>query len=153
MRLSFFFLVVCILNSCSNPIPDQTVLGAWKVDSTYSYYNGFGYSETEGGSDWAILAYDATGKVKEIKFGTYRQHFYEFIREDSLIFKDEKGQVSSAFKVLELDQNVMTLFKEKSPIFAGSNQRRYEIRYFSRTALPQNIDQYMPGEVDQLNEE
>ena len=146
MRFTAVFFVSCLLFSCNSTPLEEQILGAWKVDSTYTYYNGFGFTDKAKGQDWATLLYEANGNVKEVKFSTYRQHQYEFIGKDSLVFTDGQGNVVSSFKVLKLDDQQLRLHKSKLPIFAGANQKRYEIRYFSRTNHPTNLDAYQAVE-------
>ena len=136
MRLLLLVLLAIILLGCHARVPEQELLGAWKVDSTYTFYNGFDYTEREEGKDWAVLQYNRDGRVREIKFGTFRQHRYEVIGSDSLVFKNAGGEVTTAFKILKLNNRALHLYKKKAPLFAGANQERFEIRYFSRTEPP-----------------
>lgn len=117
-------------------------MGAWKVDSTYTFYNGFDFTEKQDGFDWAVLLYEPNNLVKEIKYGTYRQHQYEWIGRDSLVFKDFHGNIASAFSVLKLNDVQLVLRKSKAPLFKGANQNRFEVRYFSRTEIPENIEAF-----------
>lgn len=123
--------------SCDLTPPEQKILGAWKVDSTYSYYNGFDMMERKNGADWAVLLYEIDQTVKEIKYGTYQEHHYDFIGPDSLVFLTANGQIRSSYSILRLDERQLHLLKNKAPIFAGKQQQRYEIRYYSRTKAPE----------------
>lgn len=131
--------------SCQQNAPEKLILGAWKVDSTYNFYNGFEYRQTDDGRDWAIYLYDNNGMVKEIKYGTYRPYEYHF-NKDTLIWipkYDEPTEI--LFQILALTKNRMVLKRSKDPVFAGNRQIRYEIRYFSRTDPPQDaIELYQP---------
>ena len=144
MRFILCILIVSIGFSCNFKSPKEQIIGAWKVDSTYTYYNGFDFTDKQQDQDWAMLLYEENGTVKEVKFSTFREHDYEFIGKDSLIFRNDQGMISSTFKVLELDDKHLKLYKSKLPIFGGAKQERYEIRYFSRTTRPSNIDAYQP---------
>ena len=42
--MRFIIIIIAIssfLSSCKQKAPEKLVIGAWKVDSTYSFYNGF----------------------------------------------------------------------------------------------------------------
>ena len=144
MRISSILLLSCLTYSCNFTPPEQQILGAWKVDSTFTYYNGFGFTDKKEDQDWAVLLYEEDGTVKEVKFSTFRQHHYELIGKDSLVFRDGNGNPAGVFKILKLDEQHLSLYKSKLPIFAGANQSRYEIRYFSRTNRPADLDKYQP---------
>ncbi len=145
MRFIFYLLLICCLSySCQFTSPEQQIIGAWQVDSTYTFYNGFGFTAKQDGQDWAVLLYENDGTVKEVKFSTYRQHRYELVSKDSLVFTDNMGNVASAFKILEIDADHLKLYKAKAPVFPGANQKRYEIRYYSRTTPPSNLDAFQP---------
>lgn len=136
MALKFVIPLFFCLLSCDRPRHKDLILGAWKVDSSYTFYNGFGYSKKGEGRDWAVLFFDQENTVKEIKFGTYRLHQFDFIGKDSLILHEPKQGETSRFKIKKLNDRNLTLLKHKPPIFPGDNQLRYEIRYYSRTETP-----------------
>ena len=142
MRIPLILSLCCLFYSCNYTSPEQHIIGAWKVDSTYTFYNGFGFTDKESDQDWAILLYEAEGTVKEVKYATFRQHHYEFVGRDSLVFMDKEGNITSSFKILKLDKQHLNLYKSKLPIFSGASQKRYEIRYFSRTNSPSNLSEY-----------
>ena len=151
-QILIFFFVSVSLFSCQEVPSEELILGAWKVDSTYTFYNGFDFTEKKDGIDWAILWYQENGTVKEIKFDTYQEHYYEFIRKDSVDLRDETQKVVSSFRVKFVGQDHMILRKDKLPIFEGKNQDRYELRYFSRTNPPQNIEAFNKLESKASNE-
>ncbi len=128
--------------SCQPP-PQELILGSWKVDSVYAYYNGFDYWEYKEGADWAAYEYTADGQMKEVKFDTYRPYQYR-IAEDTLFWIAQQEPNSGAFQILELRPDYMVLRKDKAPIFSGRRQDRYEIRFFSRTRLERQPDAYLP---------
>ena len=139
--MRFFVLAALVfigLNSCKQEFKQQDLIGAWKVDSTYSYYNGFDYNQTQEGRDWATYVYTQEGVMKEIKHGSFRSYFFTFHPVDSLNMRSTQGGDEFGFKILELSQRRMVLKKIKAPIFGGANQSRYEIRYLSRTEVPKD---------------
>lgn len=131
-RLTIILLGIAIC-SCQNRIQEEKIFGAWKVDSSFLYYNGFSYTEKNDDNDWATLLYEPGGTVKEIRYSSFRKHYFKFVGRDSLIFKELNGSVSSAYKVLKLTDKMLILHKEKRPLFDGKNQRRFEVRYYSKT--------------------
>lgn len=134
MKIGFYFTLLfsifLTLVFCDNSGYRQKLLvGAWKTDSTFMFYNGFSQSQYEEGSDWAKHLYHADGKVEEQKFGTSRKHRYT-LQADTLTWFDSKGE--QRFLILELQPKRMVLKKIKPPLFPGQHQERYEIRYFSK---------------------
>lgn len=124
------FVLVLISSNCT-PDPEKLLLGSWQVDSVYSYYNGFGYWEYEEGIDWATYEYTPDGKMKEIKFGTYRPYRYR-LSNDTLLWISDNEPQAGWFEILELRQDYLVLKRDKAPLFSGKAQERYEIRFFSR---------------------
>lgn len=128
--LTFLGSILFTLVFCDSTQSRKKILvGAWKTDSTFMFYNGFSQSQYKEGADWATHLYHADGKVEEQKFGTSRKHRYD-LQADTLIWFDaNEGQ---RFLILELQPKRMVLKKSKPPLFPGENQERYEIRYFSK---------------------
>ncbi|WP_149277665.1 hypothetical protein [Pareuzebyella sediminis] len=126
-----------LIGSCKKYPKQRNLIGAWKIDSTYTYYNGFTYTQKEEGADWATYVYDKDGIMQEIKYGSFQSYHYS-IKEhsDTLLLKATQGDKISELKVLGLTKERMILRKDKSPLFSGNNQKRYEIRYYSRTQPP-----------------
>lgn len=127
---ALFLGITC--HSCA-PEPEALILGSWKVDSVYAYYNGFDYWEYEEGADWAVYEYTPDGYMKEIKFGTYRPYRYQ-LSGDTLFWVAEQEPEAGQFQILALQPDYMVLRKEKAPLFSGRSQQRYEIRFFSKVA-------------------
>lgn len=134
-RLIFLFFTL-IISACESNIQPKHLTGVWKVDSAYTYYNGFDFMETKPGSDWATYVYDEEGLVKEIKYGSFMSYFYSIRPKDTLILRSTRGGDEVVFQILKLNRDQMVLKKTREPIFQGGNQTRYEIRYFSRTEMP-----------------
>lgn len=138
MRIGLLFIsIMAFSTNCQKGTNQQALVGAWQVDSTYSFYNGFGYTQTEAGSDWATYVYDEAGIMKEVKYGSFQSYFYELLASDTLTVRPTQGGDPSIFNILELNADRMVLKKNKKPVFSGGNQERYEIRFFSRTAMPE----------------
>lgn len=137
MRISvLLFLALPGLFSCeSNPRHDL-IVGAWKIDSTYTYYNGFDFTQREANRGWATYIYEKDGMMKEVKTDYFQSYFFKFLSEDTLVVSSARGGEHATFNILYLDAKQMALRKSKEPVFSGGNQERYEIRYFSRIPLP-----------------
>lgn len=147
IRLKLFYLIdmrafsillisFLTLSACRQTFQPEDLIGAWKVDSTYSYYNGFDYLQTKDGGDWATYWYESNGQMKEIKYGSYQTYLYHFRESDSLSVRPASGGMPSNFQILFLNANRLVLKKSKKPTFPGGKQTRYEIRYLSRTDQP-----------------
>lgn len=127
---SFFLLL--LLGHCGKPQPQAAnLIGSWKTDSAYYFYNGFHQTQTGNGSDWSIHTYNQEGKVFEEKFGTSRSHWYE-LKGDTLHWNNPAEGSNEHYQVLHLSRNRLVLKKAKPPLFPGDNQERYEVRYFSK---------------------
>lgn len=122
-----------LLVSCSNKPRKQWLIGSWKVDSVYSYYNGFSYWQKEEGHDWARYVYHPDGQMDEIKFDNPR-HYRYLLSNDTLYWESVSESGGGWFKVLQLKPQQMVLRKEKAPMFGDQTEERYEIRFFSRLA-------------------
>ncbi len=146
MRATLYGLLLSGLFACSAPPPGEVILGAWKVDSAYHYYNGFDYWQYDEGRDWATYIFDEEREVKEIKFGTYRSYRYAF-EGDTLWWTAPNGMPQGKYEILELNDKRMVLKKRKPPVMGGvEKQERFELRFFSRTADPgAGISPYQPG--------
>lgn len=129
-RFFVVFAMVLICYSCASD-PEELLLGTWQVDSVYSYYNGFDIWEYEKGMDWADYEYTPDGKMKEIKFGTFRAYRYR-LSGDSLFWISESEPKAGWFEIIDLRPDYLVLKRVKAPLFEGKSQERYEIRFFSR---------------------
>lgn len=106
-------------------------MGAWKVDSVYSFYNGFSYWDKDEGADWATYVYHEDGKMDEVKFDNPR-HYRYLLSQDTLYWESLSETGGGWFRVLELSPQKMVLRKEKAPMFGDEKEERYEIRFFSK---------------------
>ena len=140
MMKTFFLLfasLTCLcLISCEDLKHQELIIGAWKIDSTYTYYNGFDFTQRAGHGDWATYVYEKDGMMKELKTDLLRLYFFELPTKDTLVVSAARGGENTTFNILHLDRQRMILKKSKKPVFPGNSQERYEIRYFSRTPLP-----------------
>ncbi|HEY8934933.1 MAG TPA: hypothetical protein VIM65_06910 [Cyclobacteriaceae bacterium] len=123
------FIGVC----CTQPPSDrkELIVGSWKTDSVYTYYNGFGFTRTDM-EETPLQHYQADGKLKMTREDETRFFFYSLPATDSLIQQTLDRKNLGSFKILLLDENKLILKKIKSPLFSGKNQERFEVRYFSR---------------------
>ena len=126
-------LTVFCLFACKNSTPQELIIGTWKIDSTYTYYNGFDFTQRVADGNWATYVYEKDGMMKEIKKGYLQQYFFELPAEDTLVVTSVKGGQHATFNILYLNQGQLVLKKSKDPVFGGGGkQERYEIRYFSK---------------------
>ena len=124
------------LLACESKKPHNLIVGAWKIDSTYTYYNGFDFTRRASDRNWATYVYEKDGMMKELKTGHFRQYFFELPSKDTLVVSAAQGGENARFNILHIDEHQMTLKKSRKPVFPGGKQERYEIRYFSRIPLP-----------------
>ncbi len=137
MKIRLKWVVIFLLltelgtaSSCKKFDKKLYLVGTWKVDSAFTYYNGFANIDLDS-SRWAEYEYLLDGQMKEIKEGSFLPYTYELER-DSLIHNKTNGERFQTYEILQLAPNRMVLRKEKVPIFSGQGQLRYEIRYFSK---------------------
>ena len=134
-----FAAIFCLL-TCESRRRSELIVGTWKIDSTYTYYNGFDFTQRESDGNWATYVYEKDGMMKEMKTGYFQHYFFELPSEDTLVVSAARGGENATFNILHLDAQHMTLKKSKNPVFPGGNQERYEIRYFSRiTSSPDSL--------------
>ncbi|MEO9512043.1 MAG: hypothetical protein ABJN84_15680 [Flavobacteriaceae bacterium] len=128
-----------LLTSCNENHNKQDLYGAWQVDSTASYYNGFTYTNKKGGKDWGLCVFGKDGLMRESKYNTYRSFLYGFMGRDSIYLAPTNSQASdtSKFRIVRLDRTNMVLKSEKPALFESNiPQERFEIRYYSKTKEP-----------------
>ena len=121
---------LALLWSCSGKDPHQAIQGTWKIDSVFTFYNGFGSMETTI-VDLEQYTYLPDGRVDVSWSGTTRSMLYDLSTQDTLKYFENKHEVSR-YQILKLGGDRMVLRKDKPPLFSGAKQERYEIRYFSR---------------------
>ena len=124
---------VLILYACTSRDLSKDIGGTWKIDSVYTFYNGFGSMETTI-VDLEQYTYLPNGQVDMSWSGTTRSMRYDLSIQDTLKYFEDEREVSR-YQILELDNNRMVLKKDKQPLFSGGRQERYEIRYFSKVRV------------------
>ncbi|MEJ1242455.1 lipocalin family protein [Chryseolinea sp. T2] len=122
-----------LLCACSPKDPRQAIEGTWKIDSVFTFYNGFGSMETTI-VDLEQYTYLPDGKVNVSWSGTTRTMLYDLSAQDTLKYIENNHEVSR-YQILKLGGDRLVLRKDKPPLFSGAKQERYEIRYFSRVPL------------------
>jgi len=124
-------LTSILLLQCGTRHQDD-LLGTWKIDSAYSFYNGFGHIHY----DMAVepeLDFQPDGKVKMTIKEESRYQRFQLIQPDTLVLSSEDGSFGQKYLVVALDKGQLILKEKKKPLFKeGGNQERYELRYFSR---------------------
>jgi hypothetical protein len=129
------------LSGCSNYGKQKQIIGTWETDSVYTFYNGF--DMTLGKSDtWPVYSYGEDGIMLEIMRGQEekKSFIYEFAGNDSLVIHPTTGGDDKYYEIIRLKRNKMVLKQDQKPVFPGGNQLRYEIRFFSKTGDPKEID-------------
>jgi hypothetical protein len=122
-----------LLFGCKNQNPERLILGAWKVDSIYTFYNGFDFMRRSVGEDPG-LEFKTNGlgifSIREEQ----RPFRYTIRLPDTVkLMTDDSSRVLYEYKIYQLTPHNMVLRQEKKTLFKEKNQDRYEIRYLSRT--------------------
>jgi hypothetical protein len=130
MRSSLIIALIA-LAACQPSQDRALIVGHWKTDSVYRYYNGFSQTLREAGGTWSRFEYYANGKIRERRGDEYHEYLYEWKEPDSLIYRSPEGEVIGQFQLLELGREALVLKKSQPLLFGGAAQERYEIRYFS----------------------
>ena len=131
IQLTLLFTIGLItLLSCSDN-RHELLLGNWKIDSVYTYYNGFGHTSHDTG-DSEEFYYQPDGQVKMTYMREFQYLRYEMPHSDTLVYHNNNNTLAGTFIILKLTKNQLVLKKDQAPIFKGENQERYEIRYFTK---------------------
>lgn len=131
MRISLSLLVfVTLLAGCA-PDKRELLQGSWKIDSVYSYYNGFGFTRSNTEEE-PLQHYQPDGRLRMTREAEFRFFFYEMPASDTLVHRSLDKKMLSKYQIVKLDHEHMVLRKEMEPVFPGKGQVRYELRYFSR---------------------
>jgi hypothetical protein len=105
--------------------------GSWKVDSAVSYDNGYSFTYRDLDEE-PLQHYQPDGRLRMTRDTEFRFFYYDVPAADSLVHRTLENKLIGKFQIVRLDQTQLVLRKEKAPIFSGKNQKRYELRYFSR---------------------
>jgi len=124
-------LVFVILLACCAPDKRELLQGSWKIDSVYSFYNGFGFTRTDTEEE-PLQHYQPDGRLRMTREAEFRFFLYEMPTSDSLVHRSLDKKMLSKYQVVKLDHERMVLRKEMQPVFPGKGQVRYELKYFSR---------------------
>ena len=124
-------MITTLLAACREGHDTHDLVGRWQVDSIYTYYNGFAYMTTDNFTP-TTYTYNEDGTLQEEKLGGARIIYYRLTASDSLIYESADRTILGRYHIQKLDQNQLVLAKTKEPLFEGSGQRRYEIRFFSK---------------------
>jgi hypothetical protein len=102
--------------------------GSWRVDSVYSFYNGF--DMTSPGQE-PLYHFQPDGRLRMTKDKEFRYFVYK-VHNDSLTYMTLDDKIVDALLIMEVNDQHLILKKDKSLLFKGRNQQRYEIKYFSK---------------------
>ena len=122
-----------LIVSCKSTVDQKTLLGAWRMDSIYDYYNGFTYMNRNP-QPAEVHVYKGEHTMLRRGMGHEREYYYA-IDGKNLIISDTLGAPGAKHLVLKLDSTQLVLKKENSPLFPGENQVKYEIRFFKRIPM------------------
>ncbi|MEP6737807.1 MAG: hypothetical protein ABJA70_19945 [Chryseolinea sp.] len=117
-----------MLEGCTAEKEDEALIGFWRKDSVYSFYNGFGFMRRDFDEE-PLIEYRSGGQLL-MKLDKETRLFSYVIDADTLIHQN-KGR-GEKFIIVKANDKVLVLRRNLSPILSGKNQTRFEIRYFSR---------------------
>lgn len=122
-------LCLVLLTSCTSQ-KDTSLTGSWKLDSIFYFDNGFTYTnKAPYPAEVHVYKEDSTF----LRRGMGRENSFVFsLRNNELFIRDTSNGSIAKFTILSSNKKTLTIRKEKSAIFAGKNQERYEIRFFTR---------------------
>lgn len=128
MTLStLLMLMLLVLTQCQTK-DVSNLHGTWKVDSVYSFYNGF--DMTSPGQE-PLYHFQPDGRLRMSKDKEYRYFIYK-VQNDSLIYTTVDDKRVDGLLILDVNEQQMVLKKAKSILFKGNNQERFEIKYLSK---------------------
>ena len=117
-----FFLSQCKTRSV------EDLHGTWKVDSVYSFYNGF---DMTSAVEEPFYHFQPDGRLRMTQDLEYRYFKYS-LQGDSLTYTTLEDKRVDGLLIVDLDHDHLVLKKDKSLLFKGGNQQRFEIKYFSK---------------------
>ncbi len=124
-------MILASLSACESS-PVESLSGRWELDSVYYFYNGFGY--TQPSSSGESYEYFSDGAIIA-RYQGQEEKFQYAVNARELKYTDANGGLFSQYEIVDVDENRLVLKKEKMPLFERNNQKRYEIRYFSKQNL------------------
>lgn len=111
----------------------EMICGSWKLDSLYSFYNGFG-TTTSDLADEPAFRFGQDKKLVMTIGQESRDHRYHLSDSGSLEIKTMDGTPLAAYRILKVNEYQLVLREEKRPLFKQAGQERFEIRFYSRSA-------------------
>ena len=123
--------IVATLVQCSGRDNMHSLEGTWRMDSVYSYYNGFTFTRKDI-LDEPLQRYEPDGSLIMTLKEESRTFYFSMPVGDSLIHLSPDKSVLDKFDIINLDNDILALKKTLNPVFKGAQQQRYEVRYFSK---------------------
>lgn len=126
------FGICTLLCQCSGRDDrEHSLEGTWRMDSVYSYYNGFAFTRKDI-SDEPLQRYEPDGSLIMTLKEESRTFYFSMPVQDSLIHLAADKSILEKFAIVKLDSDILALKKSLNPVFKGPQQERYEVRYFSK---------------------
>ena len=123
--------MILIIIQCCTVDKKTSIVGSWKVDSIYTYYNGFDFTRQDV-EDEPVLHYEADGQLRMTKREESRSFLFDISGQDTLLHRTLDNKVFDKFFIQKLDRTQLILLKELRPVFKGTKQERYEITFLSK---------------------
>lgn len=120
-----------VVYGCTGPDKNALLVGTWRTDSVYAYYNGFGFTRRDFEEE-PVRHYQPDGQLMMVRGDELRTFLYQVQHGDSLVHRTQDQGLLEKFLIVKLEGDQMVLQKELKPILPGEKQRRYHIRYLSR---------------------
>lgn len=123
--------ICAVLFQCAGSDSMHLLEGTWRMDSVYSYYNGFTFTRKDISNE-PLQRYQPDGRLIMTIKEESRTFYFSVPVQDSLIHQDSDKSVIDKFAIVRLDKDILALKKSLNPVFKGPQQERYEVRYFSK---------------------
>ena len=123
--------LILITLQCCTVDKKSSIIGSWKVDSIYTYYNGFDFTRQDV-ADEPILHYETDGQLRMTMQEESRSFEFDISVQDTLFHRTMDKKVFDKFFIQKLDRRQLILRKELRPVFKGVQQERYEIKFLSK---------------------
>lgn len=130
-----FIVIACGISAalfqCAGRDSKRLLEGTWRMDSVYSYYNGFTFTRKDISGE-PLQRYEPDGRLIMTLKEESRTFYFSVAVQDSLIHQAPDKSVIDKFAIIRLDNDILALKKALNPVFKGPQQERYEVRYFSK---------------------
>jgi hypothetical protein len=123
--------LISVTIQCCTVDKKTSIIGSWKVDSIYTYYNGFDFTRQDV-ADEPILHYEADGRLRMTKQEESRSFLFDISDQDTLLHRNLNNKVFDKFFIEKLDKKQLIIRKELRPVFKSTKQERYEIKFLSK---------------------